>query len=145
MLSLTIFPHPLSLSSLHSQHFSLPSTLFSHLNPHQFFISLPPPPSSLSFSLSLSLSPTIFTPPYSLFSHPHTHQFSPPSHSLSLPPLPPFFTLLTFPTPTSSHFPPTLSLPPPLSYPPNCQYTLAYGLNDLCTEVSAELFKAGFK
>ena len=59
--------------------------------------------------------------------------------------LTPFFTLLTFPTPTSSHFPPTLSLPPPLSYPPNCQYTLAYGLNDLCTEVSAELFKAGFK
>ena len=144
MLSLTIFPiHSLFLLStptiFHSPLLSFPTstpTSFSSPSP------LPPPP---SLSLSLSLSPTIFTPPYSLFSHPHTHQFSPPSHSLSLPPLPPFFTLLTFPTPTSSHFPPTLSLPPPLSYPPNCQYTLAYGLNDLCTEVSAELFKAGFK
>lgn len=99
-------------------------------------------------SLSLSLSPTIFTPPYSLFSHPHPYQFSPPSHSLSLPPLPPFFTPLPLslsPPPLVLTFLPLSLLPPPLSYPPNCQYTLAYGLNDLCTEVSAELFKAGFK
>ena len=136
------FPHPLSLSSLHSHHFSLPSTLFSHLNPHQFFISLPP-------SLSFSLSHHFHSPLLSLFPPP--------------PPPPPVFTSLplslSLPTTTILHSPPTFSfptplvltflplslLPPPLSYPPNCQYTLAYGLNDLCTEVSAELFKAGFK
>ena len=135
------FPHPLSLSSLHSHHFSHPSTLFSHLNPHQFFISLPP-----SLSLSLSLSPTIFTPPYSLFFHPTPTSFHLPptlSLSLSLPPLPPFFTPLPLslsPPPLVLTFLPLSLLSPPLSYPPNCQYTLAYGLNDLCTEVSAELF-----
>ena len=136
-------------------HFS-PSTLsfFSPLPPfftplYSLFPLQPPPVFHLPPpSLSLSLSPTIFTPPYSLFSHPHPHQFSPPSHSLSLPPLPPFFTPLPLslsPPPLVLTFLPLSLLPPPLSYPPNCQYTLAYGLNDLCTEVSAELLKAGFK
>ena len=128
-------PPPLSLSpTIFTPH-------FSHPNLHQFS----PPSHSLSTPTSFhsppTLSPTIFTPPYSLFSHPHPHQFSPPSHSLSLPPLPPFFTTLPLPLsppPLVLTFLPLSLLPPPLWYPPNCQYTLAYRLNDLCTEVSAE-------